>query len=335
MKRRLMVTLGLLFCAVVGSAEEAGKWVNISKVILGESGGGKGPAISALSVDPSNGDLYVGICKAGIYKSTDQAKTFKKVDGGKYTAMGVNSFSFDYDPEGKRLVFFGMYGDNTITLDSGKTWRKIGNHLDFGMVDWTDLEAKTMFAKMHGRGKNRHISFDGGRTWPGRPEDKFTSYGVFGPKTFIGFLIDALFLSTDSGKEWNKVTRDLGPVSKTTMRIYKGVAYWISPEGLMVSTDQGKTWKVRGMPLRDLIAGPFFGKDEKHMVVVTKKSFFETKNGGRVWTDVAPAVADPVWENDRGEAKGCRFFAWDHINNILYASKLRETAMKFVRAKGK
>lgn len=69
--------------------------------------------------------------------------------------------------------------------------------------------------------------------------------------------------------------------------VFKGAVYWVGAEGLIVSKNKGKTWQVQGSAV-DAIMGPFFGKDEKHIVVIGLKGIFETTDAGKEWTNVMP-----------------------------------------------
>ena len=55
----------------------------------------------------------------------------------------------------------------------------------------------------------------------------------------------------------------------------------------MVTRDRGRSWEVMGQPIQDLLYGPFFGKDEKSMMVVTKSGFHVTTDAGKDWKKVA------------------------------------------------
>lgn len=310
-----------------------GQWINISNSLAAIAGRVKEPGVTGLVVDPATGDLYVGYGHAGIWKSTDQGQTFALSDGGKFNAMGCTPYSCDADPEGGRLVFWGMYGRSMITLDSGKTWSIAGDgHHDWGSIDWSDPAAKTMWVCPHG---GNVISFDAGKTWNKKAEDKINGFGIFDSKTFAGLLVDAVFLSTDPPNDFVKKTRKIAPAPETCMRVYKGVGYWVSPQGMLVSKDKGQTWQIQGQPLPNPIGGPYFGENANHMMAVTRENFIETIDGGQNWTAVAPALGDPHWNTDKGETQNCRYFAWDPQHGILYGGKLRDSAMKFVLAEKK
>jgi hypothetical protein len=88
---------------------------------------------------------------------------------------------------------------------------------------------------------------------------------------------------------------------------------------LLVSKDKGASWQPQGTAV-NIWQGPYFGRDEKHMVVIGKDGVFMTQNAGETWTREAglkPKNGDyafsPNWF-------GC--YAWDSVNNMLYASAM-------------
>ena len=154
----------------------------------------------------------------------------------------------------------------------------------------------------------------------------FASVGIFDPKTFVATIEkeEGIFRTTDAGESWTKVS-EVQPAGRD-IRILKGVAYWASAEGLLRSSDKGVTWSVLGNPV-ECSYGPYFGKDEKYIVVVGKDGFFETANGGEKWEHAAPLppeykVTIPGWFLN---------FAWDPNADIFYASRMGQPAYKYRR----
>jgi acetyl esterase/lipase len=106
---------------------------------------------------------------------------------------------------------------------------------------------------------------------------------------------------------------------------YQGAGYWLDEQGLLVSRDRGATWARQGGAVSAWF-GPYFGRDEKHMVVVGKAGFHETIDAGAAWKLAAPApeVKDfhgPWYSN----------YAWDWQRDIFYASKMGKPAYKLER----
>jgi hypothetical protein len=98
-----------------------------------------------------------------------------------------------------------------------------------------------------------------------------------------------------------------------------------SASGLLVSRDKGASWQAQGTGV-NIWLGPFFGQDEKAMVVIGKEGAFATQNAGETWTLVAGLkpkegnyVFSPNWF-------GC--YAWDPLNHILYASSMGNPVYK-------
>ena len=58
---------------------------------------------------------------------------------------------------------------------------------------------------------------------------------------------------------------------------------WGAATGLLVSKDKGASWQPQGAVV-NIWQGPFFGSNEKEMVVVGKDGVFMTQNSGETWT---------------------------------------------------
>jgi photosystem II stability/assembly factor-like uncharacterized protein len=130
--------------------------------------------------------------------------------------------------------------------------------------------------------------------------------------------------STDGGATWTKVS-DLQP-SGLSVRVFNGVGYWTSSAGLLASKDKGATWTVQGTAVASG-AGPYFGKDEKQIIVATKAGLSETTDGGETWKTVAPLP--PGYEfSPTGWFVN---FGFDPVRNILYVSRMGKAAMKYER----
>jgi len=106
--------------------------------------------------------------------------------------------------------------------------------------------------------------------------------------------------------------------------LFKGAIYWAGAAGLIASRDKGKTWEIQGGAV-DAAMGPFFGKDERHAVVVGAKGFFETSDGSATWKLAAP-LPEP----------GCRVdwfgnYAWDPVGDVFYFANMGTPAWRYER----
>jgi hypothetical protein len=328
----VLALTGSGYCQDKSAATPKGSgWIDISEKVLQElAAEGKKPAwpgkTAGIAVDRITGDVFMIVPDQGIWRSSDHGDSFARVDGGKIGGRCETGFALNFDPQGKRLACFMLDGLSGYTLDGGKTWQTMqgnGRGWDAASVDWSVEKPVAIFALRHESGGEIYTSADLGKSWKLKGKG-FTSVGIFDAKTFVGAKEQAkgIFRSTDGGGSWQKVS-ELQPAGRD-IRLVEGSAYWTSPEGLLVSRDAGKTWRVQGAPV-ECSFGPCFGKDARQIVVVGKKGFFESKDSGASWVHVAPlpkgfAVGMPGWFLNVG---------WDPNADIFYISRMGEPAYKY------
>jgi hypothetical protein len=319
--------LGFLFLvagALSARADEKGKWISISDDViakLGRDGKKIGwPSLTGgVGVDPTNGDVYMMVCDNGLWKSTDESKTFERVDSGAIGGRCETGFALDIDPHGKRIACFPVYGPAASSLDAGKTWQKsTAQHVDCIAVAWPDL---AMLSIKHESGGELIYSADGGRNWKSLGK-AFEGVGLFDAKTLLAYNpADGILRSLDAGATW-KTTSALKATGKA-MRVLNGIGYWIGDKGVLVSRDKGATWELLGSPVSCMV-GPYFGKDDKHLVVFGKQGAMETTDAGRTWKTAAPLP--PGIDGNYM----CNF-GWDPVRDIFYVSKMGKPTFKYER----
>jgi photosystem II stability/assembly factor-like uncharacterized protein len=108
--------------------------------------------------------------------------------------------------------------------------------------------------------------------------------------------------------------------------IFRGTGYWCAGPDILVTKDKGANWSPLSHD-KEISAfyGPFFGKIEKHFVVVGKNGFLETKDGGTTWATAAPLPAG--FDASRVGPN----YAWDPKNDIFYASRMTKPTFKYQR----
>jgi photosystem II stability/assembly factor-like uncharacterized protein len=141
--------------------------------------------------------------------------------------------------------------------------------------------------------------------------------GALNATTFIYSKGDGIYRSTDIGFTWTKVS-SVNPQTRIPV-LFQGTHYLGSTNGLIISKDKGASWQEQGTAV-NIWQGPFFGRDENEMMVVGKDGVFITKDAGKTWKQVASLkpkesgfLFSPNWF-------GC--YAWDPVNNIVYASSM-------------
>jgi len=312
--------------------EPRGQWVVISDGILSELGRTHPPSndpfallTAGISVDRTNGDVYMLANNIGICKSTDQGKTFSLVSGNAVSGRFETGWGLNIDPAGGRLMCFAIYGSSGSSGDGGKTWTQSKlSHLDFGSVAWRDT-GKAFLAIGHESGGKLLFSRDDGQNWATLGVN-YWGTGLFDSKTLLSSIekSDGIMRSTDGGATWARVSDE--NIAAPVMVDFKGVGYWLGEHGLLKSIDKGAHWtRIAPLP-KGATLGPMFGRDERHMVVASPDGLFETSNGGKSWTLAAPLA--PEIKVLKGGKYGT--YGWDPIHNIFYASQMARPAYKFL-----
>ncbi|WP_254508051.1 sialidase family protein [Anatilimnocola floriformis] len=317
----------MLLCIAVNSfAQEAklekGKWTVISDSTLAkvEKIGYPGKT-AGVTVDPANGNVFMVVPDNGMWLSTDHGETFARVDDKKIGGRTETGYALNFDPAGKRLMCFMIYGSSALTTDGGKTWTASKtSHLDFGAVDW-HATGKVFLSFRHENKDLLTLSTDEGQTWTDL-QPGFSHLGVVSDKILLASKKKGILRSTDGGQTWTEVS-DITPTARVSI-VRDGTIYWASAKGLLTSKDEGKTWEVlAGSP--PCVFGPYFGKTATEMMLVNKEGFHESTDGGKNWKPIAPLpdtfTVGPVGPN----------YAWDPQANILYASSMGKDTLRFVR----
>src|SRR5258706_11827856 len=121
----------------------------------------------------------------GLWKSVDHGTTFTRVDDKNVGGRCETGWALNFDPEGRRLFCFMIYGSSAITTDGGKTWAKSrSSHFDFGAVDWEDT-GKRVLALRHERGGGPAARGERERTWWGLVKGGRDPGGLGGEKESV------------------------------------------------------------------------------------------------------------------------------------------------------
>jgi len=322
------MTLRFVLAAVLfpAGAQEKGNWVPISEGVTSKVKAGWPGLTAGIAVDPAGGEVYMVVPNQGLWKSADRGATFERVDGGAIGGRCETGAAISVDPAGGgRLACFMLDGKSALTLDGGKTWSGCSDKsrgFDYVAVDWTDPGARRMFGVRHESGEIGLLSGDSGATW--KALDKpWKAFGVFDHDTLVTHRGQGIERSTDGGGTWARVS-DLKPAGRVMVH-FKGAGWWLGEKAILASRDKGATWAAQEMPFTGWF-GPFFGRDERHFVVVGKEGFQETKDGGRTWALAAPLP-------DVKDFNGPWFpnYAWDPRADVFYASRMGKPAFRFQR----
>jgi photosystem II stability/assembly factor-like uncharacterized protein len=214
--------------------------------------------------------------------------------GGDVRAVAV-------DPRDKnRLYISTLDGQIYTSADAGKMWTLLVNLnepqliLDQLFVD--SVDSKIIYASGH-RFKEPGGFFkssDGGATWKEAKELRKESIhsmtqSTFDPKMLAVGTLDGVWVSHDSGDNWEKIQSTTMPVNIDSMAIdprrpstmYAGT-WWRAYK----TTDSGKTWRLikNGMiDDSDVFAINIDPRNADHVIASACSGIYESLNGGENW----------------------------------------------------
>jgi photosystem II stability/assembly factor-like uncharacterized protein len=336
-------SLVLILCCAAAlmnvSVRAATSWTDISSPLLARitNSGAKldwPGGCSGVVADRTNGAITIKVVGLGLWRSSDKGKTWQRIDDNTISGRDETGWATSVDQNApSRIASFSLDGSAGWTTD-GAAWKAftgLGRNWDFGSVDWAAPNPKTIIAAKHETTPpgEVYVTTDGGMTWKqlsiylNSNRNLLSMVGALDAMTFVYSKGEGIHRSTDLGATWSKVS-SANPQTRIPV-LFHGAHYLGSAIGLLVSKDKGASWQIQGSPV-DFWQGPFFGKDENEMVVVGKDGAFITRNAAKTWTRVADLkpkesgfVFTPNWF-------GC--YAWDPVNNILYASAMGNPVYK-------
>ncbi len=130
-----------------------------------------------------------------------------------------------------------------------------------------------------------------------------------------------LLRTADGGKTWDPV----GDYTASALpKWHDGTLYWLVDGALLSTADRGKTW-AKVSEIKDGQYGPVFGRDSKHLFVLTRTGIVESANGGATW--VKPIMLPK-------EFKGTSPLTWldyDPKADIVYVMKMGSDLYRLTR----
>lgn len=315
----VVITVALL-AALIGHYSARAEWTNVTHDVGGDKWGYAG--VCLLAAVPDSAAVIAGVSEAGLWRSDDLGTSWRKLAPQDQEPIRNRPHQIVFDPaDPRRFWISGCYGTSPfVTDDEGKTFRRLGNltHMDGIGMDFTDPQRKTLVVGLHEQARSVHKSTDGGRTWQkvgdSLPEDSNHSTDpiVLDARTFIintaGWAQKkswGIYRTEDGGATWAKVS-DLGCSGRALVAsdgaIYWGICYG---NGIVKSTDQGKTWQKLSEPVKfgPIQLGP--GK----VAALGGQQVYVSSDAGQTWDK----LADPLPFKPNGIAynsKSKSLYAW-------------------------
>jgi photosystem II stability/assembly factor-like uncharacterized protein len=295
--------------------------------------------LCGIVVDHNTGDVWVNLSDRGMFCSTDQGQSWKRVSATQPKGRTETPGCWLLDPTGKskKMLTALVYGSPIgVSADHAETWRFLdarSSHIDWCAVDWTSPDMKFVLAVKHESGGLLLTSTDGGQSFTEVGKGYGTGW-VFDGQTAV--VAEAktrerpkpsLLRTTDGGKTF-KPCGEYSPVGANSAQALPkwraDTLYWLVDGGVIATTDKGETWKKLG-EVKDAQYGPIFGRDAKHMFVLTKAGVVESSDGGVTWSKPLPLPK---------EMKGIGGLSWleyDPKNDVLFLMKMGSDLYRLAR----
>jgi photosystem II stability/assembly factor-like uncharacterized protein len=336
--RRVVIAVSATATLLALSAPAA-EWVDVSSSLLTSLTNNTVKAAwpggcSGVVANRKNGDVTIKVVGFGLWRSSDQGKNWKRIDDETISGRDETGWATSVDQnDPTRIASFSLDGSAGWTAD-GNTWKRfktLGRNWDFGSVDWTARVPKTIIAAKHETtpAGEVYVTQDGGTNWErlslhllSKP-DRVSMVGALDATTFIYCRAEGIDRSTDGGATWTNVSL-ANPLTRIPV-LFHEAHYLGTTNGLLVSKDKGASWQQQGAAV-NIWQGPFFGRDEKEIVVVGKDGVFKTKDAGATWTKAAALKTGSRGFSYNPNWFGC--YAWDPVHNSLYVSTMGNPVFK-------
>jgi hypothetical protein len=253
-------------------------------------------------VDRKTGHLWVNLSDRGMFLSTDRGKSWKRVSDHQPRGRTETPGCWMLDPTGKTpaMVTALVYGSPlAVSTDRAATWKYLHQasaHADWCAVDWSQPGMKFILALRHEAGGLLLASRDAGRSFVEIGKGHGPGW-VFDAQTAVVAAVKSkdrptpcLLRTTDAARSFRPcgAYSPVGTNSAQALPRWRdGTLYWLVTDGLIATRDQGATWKKLGAP-KDALYGPVFGKDARHLFILTRAGVCESADAGQHWSEPLP-----------------------------------------------
>ena len=316
--RLAILSLALLLAPATCAA---GDWQPVATELLAKEKTGFG-GLSGVVVDRATGGLLVSLSDRGLFRSADQGKTWERHGKDAFKGRTETPGCLRLDPAGtgKRFLMASVYGGPVLvgSTEPEAAWREMDKksvHVDWCAVDWSDPEMRFVLAFKHEAGGLLLVSRDGGKSFGEVGKNYGLGAWVFDADTAVAAVTKSkdrpkglIVRTTDGGKNFAPVA-EYSPVSLP--KLQGDDLFWLVEGALLKGTKKGEKW-TKVSDVSGARYGPVFGKDAKHLFVLTTAGVIESIDGGATW---GQPLAVPK------ELKGVSALTWldyDPKNDLLY-----------------
>ncbi|MBI3914647.1 MAG: DUF1080 domain-containing protein [Chloroflexi bacterium] len=266
------------------------------------TGGPRGGIGYDIRIHPLDSNfLWVTDANAGVHRSADGGLTWIAMNSGISARAGFSGdavpiFSLTIDQNNPNILWAGTQGMRGVfkSVDGGKAWSQMDN----GIEDRPVMEIRAFTVDP----KDSNIVYMGGnyRPDPRKLEER-------------GFI----YKTTDGGKQWTKILEPgalvrwiiVDPTNTNILYASTGIfdRIAVQPEGILKSTDGGRTWfpinegltslSVGGLAMHPQNPQILFATTGKASAFLNEQrelygAVFKTTDGGQHWRKVYPIGRD-------------------------------------------
>ncbi len=281
-------------------------WVNQKAFVDGTkvSEGVAGVSISALTIDPQDGDaVYAGTKKNGVLYSYDGGETWRK-----FGALEAEKISIvETDPKNKCTLYTASENKLYKSKTCGRDWNVRYFHpnvkvtLTNLVIDWFN---PTILYLGTDDGKVLR-SEDEGETWEvvlqADAAIRSLALGTHDSRiVYAGAERNGLHVSTDRGATWVQIRDELKALSEQNTKkdgrrisqvipdsVTAAKIYIVHQGGIAKTEDNGTTWKSLSLitdpdntTIVDFAIDP---ADSAHLVYITQNAIVTSRDGGTTW----------------------------------------------------
>jgi photosystem II stability/assembly factor-like uncharacterized protein len=260
----------------------------------------EGEAVRGLARSASRPSLFVAVTRTGVFRSTDDGETFSRISPRQHKDLKIIG-SVAIDPRDDRSIMVGTAHLAWKTDDGGTTWRPIQQ----GMITDSDVmtltldrrEPATVFATAcTGIWRSRNS----GGSWTkvlGIPSVSRRTRAFAQdrnlPDTFYAGTTDGVYVSNDDAKTFTRTTTP-GLVVNALISLGDGrVLAGVEGEGLLVSTDHGRTWSPSSDGFRERLVRQILPDEKRNRLLALtgadgpkNSALFELDRGQDLWKRV-------------------------------------------------
>lgn len=224
--------------------------------------------VHALLLNPQNNNLLMGTHN-GLFKSTDQGKTFQKVEvRGEVEALDFMNFAYDAN---NKIIYAGGHDLGVVkSIDGGVTWTKTDSGIqgtDIHALALNPLDSNRLYVFSVGNGV--YGTKDGGKSWY-RIDD-----GPANPSV-VAFGYMATPSSMDRGMKTDKTTNIGYLWAGTGGGLYSSFACFCGWTKISGISDRATIYSLAPDPL-----------NRSSMLAGTKDGVYKTMDEGKTFSKVS------------------------------------------------